>query len=347
MQIAIFLPNWIGDVAMATPALRAIRQHYGFTDHLIAVGRPYVEPVLQGSPYFDEWMTYEPRPSGKRDLAKRLRRADIDMALLLTNSLSTALLAWWGGAQRRVGFARYGRGALLTDRLHAPRRGRGFLPRSAVDHYLEIAQSVGCQSASKRLELTTTASDEQQADQIWQQPEVIQARQVVILNTGSARGLAKSWPLESFREMALQLVRQRDVVVLAICGPAERGAVKELVDQAAHRRVIGLHDRPLSIGLSKACIRRSDCVVSTDSGPRHLAAAFGVPCVALFGPTDPRWSTNYHQQETQLKQQLACAPCARSQCPLRHHRCMRELSVERVLAATLDQLDRERRRDSA
>ncbi|MEE3372316.1 MAG: lipopolysaccharide heptosyltransferase II [Planctomycetota bacterium] len=347
MRVAIFLPNWIGDVAMATPALRAIRQYYGPTDRLTAVARPYVEPLLQGSSYFDEWMIYEPHRRGKRDLVNRLRQADIDMALLLTNSLSTAFLAWRGGARRRVGFARYGRGVLLTDRLHAPRRGGRFMPRSAVDHYLEIAQSIGCKTTSEQLELTTTALDEQQADQIWQHPEMIHDRQVVILNTGSARGVSKSWPLDSFRELALQLVRQRDVVVLVICGPNERSPVADLVAQAAHRRVIGLHDRPLSIGLSKACIRRSDCLVTTDSGPRHLAAAFGVPCVALFGPTDPRWSDNYHQQETQLWQQLACAPCARSQCPLGHHRCMRDLSVERVLAATLYQLDQDRRRDCA
>ena len=347
MRVAIFLPNWIGDVVMSTPALRAIRQHYDSTNRLIAVARPYVQPVLQGSRYFDEWMIYEPHRRGKRKLVTRLRQADIDIALLLTNSLSTAFLAWRGGAQRRVGFARDWRGVLLTDRLHAPRCGSRFLPRSAVDHYLELAQSIGCKTTSAQLELTTTAVDEQQADQIWHHPQMIHARQVVTLNTGSARGVSKSWPLDSFRELALQLVQHRDVVVLMICGPDERRAVADLVDRAAHRRIIGVHNRPLSIGLSKACIRRSDCVVTTDSGPRHLAAAFGVPCVALFGPTDPRWSANYHQQEMQLRQQLDCAPCGRSRCPLDHHRCMRDLSVDRVLAATLQQLDQNRQRVGA
>ena len=79
MRVAIFLPNWIGDVAMSTPALRAIRQHYGSTDRLIAVARPYVEPVLQGSRYFDEWMIYESHRRGKRKLVTRLRQADIDI----------------------------------------------------------------------------------------------------------------------------------------------------------------------------------------------------------------------------------------------------------------------------
>ena len=346
-RIAIFLPNWIGDVAMATPALCAIRKHYGSTARLIAVARPYVEPVLQGSHYFDEWMIYEPHSRGKRNLVKRLRQANVDVALLLTNSLSTAFLAWRGGARRRVGFARYWRGAFLTDQLHAPRRGHAFLPRSAVDHYLEIAQVIGCQTTSQQLELMTTALDEQSADQIWQQSEIMNAEHVVILNTGSARGSSKSWPLNAFRELALKLVRQREIAVLIICGPDERAAVADLVGQAAHPRVIGLQDWPLSIGLSKACIRRGACVVTTDSGPRHLAAAFGVPSVALFGPTDPRWSDNYHKQEMRLSQQLECAPCARSQCPLSHHRCMRDLSVQRVLAATLHQLDQERRRSCA
>ena len=347
MRIAIFLPSWIGDAAMATPALRAVRQHYGSQAQLIGVARTYVESVLAGNQHLDDWISYQPHLRGRWSLVKRLRRTKIDLALLLSNSLSTALLAWCSGAHRRIGFARHWRSPLLTDRLHAPRLGHTYQPRSAVDHYLDVARAVGCPIKSRRLELTTTPRDERLADQVWQHPGLRTAAQVVVLNTGSANGSAKSWPLMSFAELAVKLVRQRNVACLVICGPGERVAAEEVVQRAAHPRVTGLDRWPLGIGLSKACIRRGDCVVTTDSGPRHLAAAFGVPSIALFGPTDPRWSHNYHDRETILSEHPDCGPCGQSRCPLHHHRCMRDLSVDRVLNATLHQLDQVRRRRSA
>ena len=105
-------------------------------------------------------------------------------------------------------------------------------------------------------------------------------------------------------------------------------------------RVYSLGSEALSIGLSKAILRRCQLLVTNDSGPRHLAAAFQVPSIALFGPTDPRWSENYSVQELQLQQHVPCGPCGRRCCPLSHHRCMRELTVDRVFAGVASLLQR-------
>jgi heptosyltransferase-2 len=109
--------------------------------------------------------------------------------------------------------------------------------------------------------------------------------------------------------------------------------------------VTSLAEEPLSLGLSKACVRRSQLAVTTDSGPRHFAAAFGVPCVTLFGPTDPRWSWNYHPRETVLQQSLPCVPCGKRVCPLRHHACLRDLApttVQQVVARELARIGAEK-----
>ena len=87
--------------------------------------------------------------------------------------------------------------------------------------------------------------------------------------------------------------------MLALCGPAEKEVARDIARQADHPLVASLADKPLGIGLSKACVRRSLLMVTTDSGPRHFAAAFKVPAVTLFGPTDPRWSDNYHPERDQ------------------------------------------------
>jgi len=80
-------------------------------------------------------------------------------------------------------------------------------------------------------------------------------------------------------------------------------------------------------------------MITTDSGPRHFAAAFDVPVVTLFGPTDPRWSDNYHDASIDLHLDISCAPCSRRTCPFGHHRCMRDLTVDHVFAATTSLLD--------
>lgn len=125
---------------------------------------------------------------------------------------------------------------------------------------------------------------------------------------------------------------------MVICGPAERDRAASIAQAAAHPRVVSLAAGPLSIGLSKACVRRSRLLVTTDSGPRHFAAAFNVPAVTIFGPTHVAWSENYHPGALHLQLQLDCVPCQQRTCPLGHHRCMRELSVDRVYAAVTEHL---------
>ena len=89
----------------------------------------------------------------------------------------------------------------------------------------------------------------------------------------------------------------------------------------------------MDLGTAKACIHRCRLMVSTDSGPRHVAAAFGLPVVTMFGPMLPIWSENPTQQAANLLLDLDCIGCHKRVCPLGHHRCMRELTVETVFAA--------------
>lgn len=332
-RIGVFLPNWVGDVALATPALRCLRQHVGTEAHLVGILRPYVADVLAGTSWLDTCLTYDRRSLGSmRRLVDRLRREQLDTILLLTNSLSTALLARLSGAARRIGFARHGRRWLLTDALDEPRDGRARRPRSAVDHYLDVVGALGCRCDSRRLTLATTPDEERAADRVWQLFGWSADEPVILLNTGGAYGSAKTWPSERAAGLARHLAYQQ-FPVLVLCGPAEREVAREICRRAGHPRVVSLADQELSLGLSKACIRRGRLLVTTDSGPRHMAAALGVPTVTLFGPTDPRWSDNYHPASLQLQRELSCIPCGRRVCPLGHHRCLRELSEDVVLVA--------------
>ena len=338
MRLGIILPNWVGDVVMATPALRALRNHFGPDAHLIGIVRPYVADVLAGNPWLDDIVLYtksfrEPR-LGWWDVTKRLRAERLDQIVLLTNSLRTGVMAWLSGAESRVGISVDARGWLLTTRIQQPKDAGTGLMVPAVDTYLHIVGAVGCPPESPRLELATTAADERAADAVWKRLGLPPGQEVVVLNPGGAFGAAKNWPAEHFAGLANRIVMDWGHTVLINCGPAERGTAREIVAAANNSHVVSLADEvELPIGLSKACIRRARMLVSTDSGPRYFGIAFGKPVVTLFGPTDPRLVETHYERETTLALGLECQPCMARTCPLGHHRCMLELSVDMVYAA--------------
>jgi len=328
MNIGIFLPNWLGDVVMATPTLRALRKHFGPEAHLVGIMRPYLTELLQGTGWLDEQWLYHKRAKDPqqrpRALIRRMRKLGFDLIVLLPNSFSAAWIAWRAGARKRVGYARYGRGPLLTGKVHA----QG--DRPMVDYYLELARAVGCAEESQRLELAVTENDQRTADQVWHDLNLPADGRVITFNCSGAYGAAKLWPIEHFAELAGRIVDRMDHDVLVMCGPAEREIARDIVRLAGHRRVVSMADQPLGIGTAKACMGRSRLMVSTDSGPRHVAAAMGRPVVTMFGPMLPIWSENPTVRAANLVLDLDCIGCHKRACPLGHHRCMRDLSVDRV-----------------
>ncbi len=336
MKLAVFLPNWIGDVAMATPALRALRQQYP-TAEITGIMRPYVADVLAGTELLDRSVFYNPRGRDRTQrgwaFIRNLRAERFDTVLLLTNSLRTGWLAWLSGAKRRVGFARDLRGWLLTDRITPHSRT---VPNPVMDEYLRLVERLGCAIASRQIEAAVLPEDQAQLARFWDAHG--SPADYVTLNTGGAFGAAKNWPREKFVELARRIVTELDQQVLVVCGPSEREDARWIATTANHPAVFSLADAKLSIGLTKAAVRQSSLLVTTDSGPRHFAAAFGTPVVTLFGPTHIAWSeTNYDRSEhVQLK--LDCGPCQQRECPLKHHRCMTDLSVDTVFAAVKRQL---------
>lgn len=342
MNIGIFIPNWVGDAVMSTPALRALRKTYGAGARMTGILRPHIAEVLAGTPWLDERVLFDRHsadPSHHSSaVQQRLRELRLDAVVLLTNSLRSAAMAWRCGAPVRAGYVRRGRGLLLTHKLYAPRRGFSWLPTPAIDSYLQVAYALGCELEPPTLELATSTADEAAADLVWRKWQLPMGKEVVVLNSGGAYGAAKAWPNESFAQLARRLVTEQNLAVLVVCGPNERELARRIVELAGHPRVVSLAEEPVSIGLTKACIRRSRLLVTTDSGPRFFGLAFRLPVISLFGPTDARWTRTHDKLELTLHHEVPCGPCGKRVCPLGHHECMRLLSVERVYRAALGQL---------
>ncbi len=342
MRIGVFLPNWLGDLVMATPTLRAIRHHFGPKALITGIVRPYLADVLGGTGWFDELYPFDPRASRpeyrRLALLRRMRREPFDQVVLLTNSLHTAILAWLGGARERVGYVRYARGPLLTTRLIPPRKNGRLAGVPMVGYYLKLAEAIGCPPESPQLELASTEADERSADQVWDVLGLRSDRGVVLMNSSGAYGPAKIWPSRHFGTLARRVADELGYDVLMLCGPNERDVAREVVQHAAHPRVFSMADQPLDFGTTKACIRRGRMMVSTDSGPRHMAAAFGLPLITLYGPMLPIWGENPTVHSVNLLLDLPCIGCHKRVCPLRHHRCLEELPVDMVYAEVVKML---------
>jgi heptosyltransferase-2 len=335
MKIAVFWPNWIGDAVMATPAVRTLREHLRDAQ-LIGILKPYIAGVLEGSPWLDRLLFLDAKgPWSQRwpSVALQLRRERVNLAVLFPNTFRSALVAWLGGCRRRVGYGRYGRSALLSDRLEPVRDALGRLqPSPILDAYNRLVERVGCPRPSPRMELFTTPRDEAAADTVWRQAGFAHHAEVICLNPGAAFGAAKHWPTDCFATLAREFVDRRGSSVLVLCGPGERELARNIVTLAGRPGVHCLADHPLSLGLTKACIRRADLLVTTDSGPRHFAAAFDRPVITLFGPTHIAWTETYFPKAIHLQKKVDCGPCQQRVCRL-DHRCMKLLTPAEVFAA--------------
>lgn len=313
LRLLIVMPSWVGDAVMATPALRLIRSRFPGI-FIGGLARPGIDELLAGTDFFDE--LHAERSSGvfgPKFVAAKLRPRRYDTALLLTNSFSTALIVRIAGINRRIGYDRDARGFLLTDRLEVPRRPDGArAPVPAVAYYWAAARAL-LRSAGKtepapaepfgmpsaRMELALTPEQDRAALELLERAGVAD-QPLAILNPGG-NNPAKRWPPERFIAVGRHLVQTHGLVVAVNGSPGEAelaGTIAAGIEDACglrgdatRPRAINLPVLGIALGSLKGVVRRARLMVTNDTGPRHIAAAFGVPVIALFGPTDPRWTT--------------------------------------------------------
>jgi heptosyltransferase II len=333
-KILVVQPSWVGDAVMATPALRALRELYP-ASHISYLLRRYVKPMYTGMPWWDRLITYRTGKSagkagrGLFDLAARLRAAKFDMAVLLPNSFKAALICKLAGIDRIVGYERDGRGFLLTDKL-LPAKERGkFVPSPMVKYYLGVAQYLGSRNRDMRLELFVTEKERLAAGRVFEQcgldanlyrPAKKGGRPLVLLNPGAQYGEAKCWLPEHFAQLGDRLVEDLGATVLLSGAPRERRILESILRNMKHMPV-DLSSKGMTLSSLKEIVRRCDLMVTNDTGPRHIAAAFDVPVVTVFGPTHPEWTEIYFPKERKVAVKVFCGPCQKKKCPL-DHRCM-------------------------
>lgn len=334
-SVLVYLPSPMGDAVLCTPALRAIREQFR-DDTITFLGNRVVREVLSPCPFHDDWFDAG-RSFGTT--VSELRKRRFDRVVLFKNSFGSALTILLAGIPQRIGYAREGRGFLLTDRLIPPRLAEGgFEPVSMVDYYLALAQLLGADITRRNLELHVDPDDMDQLQSLL--PEAFGTNgPLVVLVPGGAFGPSKCWPAERYAQTADWLAETYGAtVVLSVAANPFEKQIAQQIQQAARHRPLSLADRPVSLGQLKAMISRADLVIANDTGPRHMAIALGRKVVTLFGPNDPAWTQTGYADEVQIVGQAPCAPCQKPACKQNNHACMRSIAVEQVCEAARELL---------
>jgi heptosyltransferase-2 len=317
--VVVRTPNWLGDTVMALPALRALRRAAAAA-RLMVVGR--WAPLLAGQGVGDLLMSYPGRLGERIALGRTLRAQRSDLAVLLPNSLESALAAWGWRARRRLGFDTDARHALLTDAVPRPE------PRlHQADEYAALVGALGVQVGDATPTWTLESGPRaDEAQVLLAEAGIAPGVRIVGLHLGAAFGASKRWPPERLGELAARL-GARGLAPLLL-GSREDQPTAAAVLAAARRPPRSLVGRDHA-GLLPWLLSRLACLVSGDTGVAHLAAALGVPTVTLFGPTDPRLTAPRSPLARVLHRPVPCAPCFLETCPI-DHVCMRGIAVDEV-----------------
>jgi heptosyltransferase-2 len=258
--------------------------------------RPGIDDLLEGSSLVDE--LHVARASGimgPKFAAAKVRPRRYDTALLLTNSFSTALTVRIAGIPRRIGYDRDARGLLLTDRMDAPRRADGsWAAIPAVEYYWNLAERfllgpAGYAAPRGCMVLGISPSQREAGRAVLERGGVAPGAAYAVLNPG-ANDAAKRWPTERFAAVADHLAGRHGFTVLINGSPGEADLAREIAGACRVARPVRLPEIGITLGSLKAVVSGARVLVTNDTGPRHIAAALGVPLVSLFGPTDYRWA---------------------------------------------------------
>ncbi len=340
-RILVRSTNWVGDAVLSLPALDALRARFPRAE-IVVLAKPSVSELYWHHPAVNRQIIYRPAtehrgPLGFAKLIRELRAEHFDAALLFQNAFQAAWMAWLARIPLRIGYDRDGRGFLLHDAVEPP------LPAAyghQVYYYLQLlfrAGLIGKPEPVEEIRVRLTGAEEVWAARKLDALGLSGPRFLVGLAPGAAFGPAKRWLPERFGGLADRLIGALDADVLIFGSPAERTLADEIGSSMKHTPVSVAGDTSLRQLL--ALMARCRFIVTNDSGSMHLAAALGIPLVAIFGSTDERATGPLGTQVRIVKRDVACSPCGRRVCPI-DFRCMRDITVEHVFRATLELVKR-------
>jgi lipopolysaccharide heptosyltransferase II len=329
-NILVVNVNWLGDVIFSTPVFKALKKFYpGARVSCLAV--PRVKDVLEQCPFIDEVIVYDEKgshwsPLGKFQIIMNLRREKFDVVFLLHRSMSRALLMFLAGIPERVGYDTKKQSRFLTHKVSL--KGE---PLHRSDEYIKVVEDYGVSVDDRMCELKVDSEVLTDIDHKLLRSGITPKDRLIIVNPGGNWDL-KRWPAENFSELTKRLVKENGAKVLISGGKDDLTLANGIAGESQVDPCVWAGKTGLSELL--ALFKRADVVVSSDSGPSHVAASVGTDVVAIFGPTRPEITApRGHGRVVVLHKEIGCnkAPCYHLTCP--RNECMRAITVDDVLQA--------------
>jgi heptosyltransferase II len=329
-NIIVRMPNWIGDLVMATPVLSDLKRAFPQA-RLTAMCRAPICELLREDPEIDELFCFSKaaglgRRSEKKNIIEKLRKGKYDLGILLTHSFSSAWWFWQGKVANRLGYECNGRKLLLNGSLPFPENIQN---QHLVGTYKTLLQPLGIPISDTPPRLYFSQKEISDASILLRQRGVPEGAIVVGINPGATYGSAKCWLPERFREVAERLLMDQDLYLVFFGDQATASLVGEIC-QGLPPRVINLAGVTTLRELA-SIISLCDVLLTNDSGPMHVADALGTPMVALFGSTSDI-VTGPYRSGTVIHKHVECSPCYQRTCPI-DFRCMKRIEADEVYLA--------------
>lgn len=325
LRTLVIAPSWVGDTVMALPTIEALAA----ADRRVTVlAKRHLHPLLALAPAVKAMIAPASDPEETVEL---LRGALCHEAVILPNSFRSAWLARRAEIPWRWGYRGDFRALMLNPPVPRP---KGIRPQ--IEDYAALLEAMGVAAPASwvpRIALAPRLRDEA-ASRLERAHLRSGDRPRIGLFPGAEWGDSKRWPAERFAELVGELRRRRPAAApILVAGPKEVLLAVSIHERSG--RVAPVIGPELDLGALAGVIAELDVLVTNDSGPMHLAAALGVPCVALFGPTDPRRTAPVGEGHRVFATNRWCSPCFRRSCPLLHHGCMKDHTVAAVADSVL------------
>jgi heptosyltransferase-2 len=328
-NIIVRMPNWLGDLVMATPVLADIRQHWPDAE-ITAMCQSNMASILKHDPHIDALFSYN-KPSGwirygqVHTIIDEIRRGEYDLGIMLTNSISSAWWFWRGAVKWRIGYATQLRSWLLSQAVPWPAQKE---QQHQVITYKMLLEPLGIPLSTTPPQLYLTDEERTQAHELLQSAGINAGESLILgINPGAAYGHAKCWIPERFVALTQAMLNNPRITVVYFGDSSGAPLVDKICAQLPAERVLNLAGKT-SLRELMALISCCSLILTNDSGPMHVAAALRIPLVALFGSTSDT-CTGPYLSGTVIHKHVACSPCYKRVCPI-DFRCMKTIAVAEV-----------------
>lgn len=318
MKILIILPNWLGDAVMATPAIELLASLHP-TAKFTFVGSYVSIEALKYHPQCEKAIIDETKKAPNRliatyKLAKEL--GEFHLALSFRNQIFSSLLLKFTDTVICLAKSSWHSKFLLS---HTPKISD---KQHLVEQYVELAMINEDNFQLTIPNLTLHIKPHQFS------------KPTLGINAGATYGSAKRWYPQKFADVASQYSDKFDIIIFG--GPTEVDMAQEIEENLQLNGVSNYTNLAGKTDIYELCSKIGGCslFITNDSGPMHIAGAYQVPTVAIFGPTKYKETSQWNNEKSKIVTlDMDCAPCMKRECPLKHHECMKNISADMVVKA--------------